>query len=78
MIESLLIDGKVLAHTICPFRAMCFKVSECHHTGYNHMVDYSCGTARAYDITARLNVKKDQSPPSHISLKVELKVIAEN
>lgn len=50
--ESWLLDGKIPANTICPFRAICSMTDKCNHAGYRHNVAYSCGSARAYDLTS--------------------------
>lgn len=49
---SLLTDGRIPPHTICPFREMCAIAREdkCYHHGVDHNVPFSCGAARAFDI----------------------------
>jgi len=49
--ESWLVDGKIPANTICPFRIVCTMTRICSHQGYRHNVPFSCGSARAYDLT---------------------------
>lgn len=50
---SKLVNGRIPAGTDCPFRARCniAERGECRHGGKNHKVDFSCGTARLFDIT---------------------------
>ncbi len=56
---SLLKDGKIPANTVCPFRVRCDYAdrNECYHFGYNHSEAFSCGTARAFDITTPERIK---------------------
>ncbi len=48
-----LVNGKVPANSVCPFRAICgmAKSGDCKHTGTAHNVPFSCGAARAYNMT---------------------------
>lgn len=50
--KSKLDNGKIPAHTVCPFRDQCgfVEAGTCHHKGTEHTVQFSCGAARAYDI----------------------------
>ena len=50
--KSLLVDWKVPAHTACPFWNKCsFALTHnCAHQGADHPVDYSCASARGFDI----------------------------
>lgn len=53
-----LVDGRIPAHTECPFKANCFQtnygmIGRCYHEGINHMVPFSCATARSYEIIER-------------------------
>jgi hypothetical protein len=52
---SKLIDGRIPPHTECPFRNRCgfAENNTCHHKGVEHVVAYSCGAARAYDLITR-------------------------
>ena len=45
-------DGKIPAHTECPFLHQCPepKAGWCAHNGINHSVEFSCGTARMWDM----------------------------
>jgi hypothetical protein len=45
-----LVNGRVPAHTICPFREICEIKLTCNHLGLNHAIDYSCGVARGFEI----------------------------
>ncbi|EKD22577.1 MAG: hypothetical protein ACD_84C00042G0005 [uncultured bacterium] len=46
-------DGCVPINHICPFRIVCpsAKSGACHHLGFNHNKQFSCASARGYDIT---------------------------
>ena len=48
---SQLVDGRIPAHTVCPFRDACGFA--CSHLGKKHTVAYSCASARAFDLMAR-------------------------
>jgi hypothetical protein len=50
-----LVDGKILAGQVCPYRNQCPSAREgtCHHKGEQHNVPYSCGTARMFKIFGR-------------------------
>lgn len=51
-----LVNGKIPANTICPFRKECPYSKEgggCGHAGLDHSVEYSCGAARAFNLTNR-------------------------
>ena len=63
MEESLLIDGKIPARTICPFRVKCDSAlaDACPHLGYNHEKAFSCAIARSFDMTDSKLVGKGQS-----------------
>jgi hypothetical protein len=49
MQNSKLVDGKIPAHTMCPFKNKCTTI-KCHHGGISHKVAFSCGMARAFDL----------------------------
>jgi hypothetical protein len=49
MQNSKLVDGKIPAHTMCPFKYKCTTFS-CDHVGIYHKVAFSCDTARAFDL----------------------------
>lgn len=55
-----LVNGKIPAGSVCPFRAVCHtaKAGDCGHTGTEHTVPFSCGTARAYNMTVPKTVEK--------------------
>ena len=72
--NSLLLNGKIPAHTICPFRQGCIHVETCVHTGYNHTNDFSCGLARAYDATTPQHFKDGQSLPENAVVVCGIKV----
>lgn len=48
----MLVNGKIPANTVCPFRAHCGIAAnnECHHQGLDHNNEFSCGTARAFEL----------------------------
>lgn len=57
---SKLVDGKIPAHTVCPFRSTCDRVAFkfpdskkvycfCYHQGIEHTVNYTCSVATNYD-----------------------------
>ena len=48
----MLVQGKIPAHTECPFRDQCKYAAEgqCKHQGEAHTVPFSCGTARLFFI----------------------------
>lgn len=50
-----LVDGRIPAHTECPFRTQCaFAIRDaCSHKGKDHNVPFSCGAARAYELVNR-------------------------
>lgn len=56
---SLLVDGKIPAGHVCPFRINCSTAlrDECKHFGHSHVNSYSCGVARAFDIITPENVR---------------------
>lgn len=49
-----LVDGKIPAHMVCPYRRECpyaaGELGSCGHQGISHAVPYSCGTARMFKI----------------------------
>lgn len=47
---SKLVEGNIPAFTPCPFRNECI-LSRCFHKAEKHEVPFSCGAARAFDIT---------------------------
>lgn len=54
-------EGKIPAHTECPFKAECNDGVKgwCAHKGKEHTVPFSCGTARAFDLIARRECRCD-------------------
>ena len=50
---NILIDGKILKGTVCPWKGQCSTAvsGQCNHEGEDHNVDYSCASARAFEIT---------------------------
>jgi len=55
--KSLLTDGKIPKHTMCPFDNTCDIAlnGSCDHLGIEHARVFSCGIARAFDIIQRNN-----------------------
>lgn len=53
-------DGRIPARTECPFKAQCpfAQVGHCHHLGTNHQGEFSCASARAYDMVERMKDRK--------------------
>lgn len=49
---SSLVDGRIPARTECPFRVGCKIAQEgaCRHKGVNHAREFSCATARGFDL----------------------------
>ena len=47
-----LVEGKIPANTVCPYREQCPepKRGNCGHAGTLHNVPYSCGYARLFKI----------------------------
>jgi hypothetical protein len=54
---SRLIAGKVPQGQLCPFRGRCstWEAEQCHHKGVKHPCDFSCATARAFDLIERVS-----------------------
>ena len=57
---SKLVNGRIPAHTECPFRAQCGfawpdenNEIRCHHRGVDHEVDFSCAFARGWAMVAK-------------------------
>lgn len=53
---SKLVQGKIPAHTVCPFKGQCafFASSQCNiDGGGENTKDFSCAVARAYDLINR-------------------------
>lgn len=52
---STLINGRIPAKSECPYRDSCefAKNGNCGHRGKDHVVDYSCATARLFQIIER-------------------------
>lgn len=50
--ESKLVDGRIPAYTECPFREKCeiAQANRCNHLGVFHKSEYSCATARGFDL----------------------------
>jgi hypothetical protein len=44
--------GRIPPHTECPFFTLCGNPA-CHHKGEKHEQEFSCATARAYDLIIR-------------------------
>lgn len=53
-----LVNGKIPAHTVCPFRSECRMAQEnhCHHQGVDHKNEFSCAVARAFEMTKNPNL----------------------
>lgn len=47
-----LIDGKIPANTVCPFRDRCeiAQAGTCKHMGADHSVPFSCAAARMFEM----------------------------
>jgi hypothetical protein len=58
MFDKLDENGRIPAFTECPFKDKCCLVDTCYHTGIKHDVPFSCGFARAFDITKRSRNEK--------------------
>ena len=54
---SKLINGRIPEGTECPFKEQCefAQNKKCYHRGKDHKCDFSCATARAFDIIERNN-----------------------
>jgi hypothetical protein len=54
---TILIDGRIPARTPCPFKAACPSIGPgaCLHKGTEHAVPFSCGFARAFDLSEKYN-----------------------
>lgn len=51
---SQLVNGRIPPHTPCPFTAQCpSHGNSCGHKGVEHIMAYSCGYARAFDLLQR-------------------------
>jgi hypothetical protein len=52
--------GRIPEHTDCPFKSKCsFAASgKCHHEGINHGVEFSCATARGFDLIERNKLER--------------------
>lgn len=50
-----LVDGRIPARTVCPFRDRCSIVASgsCHHLGIDCESQFSCAAARAFDLMER-------------------------
>ena len=50
--SKLLVDGRIPKNTECPFTTRCEfkKAGDCKHLGKEHTVDFSCATARLFDL----------------------------
>ena len=42
--------GRIPEQTNCPFKKICPSIGVCHHEGREHKVEFSCATARAFDL----------------------------
>lgn len=51
-------DGCIPSGSVCPFRIICTLRSVCQHLGIKHTKPFSCGNARAYDITKSKLIKE--------------------
>jgi len=49
---SELVNGRIPAHTECPYRAECPQAEAgiCHHKGVDHECEFSCALARLFKI----------------------------
>lgn len=54
VVHARLVNGKIPAKTVCFFREECpYSKNSCGHLGLGHTVEYSCGAARAFNLTKR-------------------------
>lgn len=53
------INGKIPPHTKCPWKGECQVVEygNCHHTGTQHAVAYSCAIARGFSLVDEIRNK---------------------
>ena len=58
--DSKLVNGRIPAGTTCPYKEGC-KTGWCYHKGRSHPIDFSCGTARAFDLDYRLTGKEPKA-----------------
>lgn len=56
------VHGRIPAQTNCPFRKYCIIAEEnkCGHTGQNHLSEYSCASARGFDLLQATKIAKFQ------------------
>jgi hypothetical protein len=56
---SQLTNGKIPQGSVCPFTKVCsFKeFGTCGHKGEKHPSDYSCGTARGFDLMQKYLIR---------------------
>lgn len=55
MSRELLVNGRIPANTICPFRSEC-EIAEggaCNHQGIRHNVTFSCASARGFELVRK-------------------------
>lgn len=87
MYKHLTPEGKIPAGKECPFKYGCefYNTTLCHHTGINHPHDYSCATARGFDMFAQGNryqvgfLREEPKRNYYIiaTLRLDSKIIAE-
>lgn len=61
---SKLVDGRIPANTVCPFR-ISYEIAtagQCHHLGDMHYNAFSCATARGFDLIERNAEQVSYSP----------------
>ena len=56
-------DGCIPARTICPFRVICSTAKKglCHHQSQEHPKDFSCASARGYEIVVNQATSRESS-----------------
>lgn len=59
-----LVNGKIPKGTVCPFRVICeaAKNGSCYHRGPEHTVEYSCGSARWYNLNNTFQTMTKENP----------------
>jgi len=62
-VKTNLVEGRIPAHTVCPFKQSCGFT--CRHMGVDHDVPFSCACARLFDLDSRRmqeEVRNGRSP----------------
>ena len=50
-----IVNGKIPAGQVCPYRDQCLSARDerCNHMAVEHLVPYSCGTARMFQLIVK-------------------------